>query len=266
MPTIEMPNVPVLGVPEGEKQAGQRVDFKPKKFDLLIETKGYLLAWERATVCPCAPVSPQTEQPDPNCPLCGGSGWFYFTSEQSNVSEYVLDEVQTELASGKMLIRGVITSIANMPNPLDKMGNWVAGTMNLTVRPENKLGYWDRIVALDSQIVFSEILDADGTDVTETRYLVTGMNMLRSSTTLYKLGTDFALDKGKISWYAGKAPGSGERLAIHYLCHPTWLVTEHPHAARTTSVLFKTPSPKTPTGDPRDLPVQALVKYEFLND
>ena len=31
---------PVIGVPSGVKQNGQRVDFRNKQFDLAIETKG----------------------------------------------------------------------------------------------------------------------------------------------------------------------------------------------------------------------------------
>ena len=51
---------------------------------------------------------------------------------------------------------------------------------------------------------------------------------------------------------------------MHYLMHPTWLVVEYPHMIRTTPIKFKTTSPTTPQGDPNALPVQAMLRYEFL--
>ena len=84
-PVITMPDYPELGIPEGVKQIGQRIDFKPTQFDLAIETKGYLLLWERSTQCPCTPVTTQTEQPDPNCSLCKGSGWIYFGAPNAQI-------------------------------------------------------------------------------------------------------------------------------------------------------------------------------------
>ena len=61
-------------------------------------------------------------------------------------------------------------------------------------------------------------------------------------------------------------PLKDDRLAIHYLCHPTWLIVEHPHSLRTTPITSKIPKPLTPAGNPTALPIQALVKYEFLPD
>ena len=70
MPTLTMPQAGVTGLPEGTKEEGQRVDFRPDQFDLTIETKGYRIAWSRAAQCPCKPINAQTEQPDPNCAIC----------------------------------------------------------------------------------------------------------------------------------------------------------------------------------------------------
>jgi len=260
-------NMPALGVPEGEKQAGQRVDFKPTKFDLAIETKGYLLLWERAMVCPCAPVADQTEQPDPNCDVCKGRGWTYFgPSEAQDLSEYELTDLQEKMRedSGGSIIRGVTHTIGSNPDPVNILSNWVEGSAMLTVRNENRLGYYDRITLLDAEIVFSEHIKADGGTVLPTRYPVVGVNQLRSVSQVYEQETDFDLNLGEISWRSGYEPDEDTHLALHYICHPTYLVITHPHAARVTSQLFKTPTPKAPTGGPRQLPVQAIIRYEFL--
>jgi hypothetical protein len=269
MPTIQMPTTGLLGLPEGTKEAGKRVDFKPNDFAFLIETKGYLIAWERASMCPCTPVATQTQQADPNCELCGGSGWFYFgppENDPQDLDGYEFDDLQADFLeqTSAYVIRGIMTSVNNNPDNLNVVGNWVGGTSNLTVRAENKVGYYDKITVLDAQIVFAEMLEADGTLALASRYPLTGINYLRSESTVYEIGTDYYIEKGQLLWYSGKQPASGTRVAAHYLCYPTYLISDHPHVARVTSIKYKTASPKTPTGEPKDLPVQALIKYDFL--
>lgn len=269
-PTLTMPVAPVLGMPAGEKEAGQRVDFKPSKFDVVIETKGYLLAWTRATVCPCAPVATQTEQPDPNCSLCGGGGWTYFggnVTQDFDVEEWDLDVIQTKIItdSGAAVIRGILSGIRSKQEPYDKLGNWVEGAMSATVRHQNKLAYYDKLVCLDSEIAYSEILTADGATTTDARYLITGINYLRSLATVYVADTDYQINTlGQVEWLSGNEPDADTRLSIHYQCHPTFLVVDHPHVIRTTSQKFKTAKPKTPLGDAQNLPIQAAVLYDFL--
>ena len=266
---ITLPDYPQMGVPSGTKQEGQRVDFRPTQFDLAIETKGYLLAWERSTICPCAPIVAQTEQPDPTCELCSGSGVIYFSAPNAqDLSEYDLDPIQQQILddSGAMVIRGLIMSVQSQPDPVDSVTRRTPGTAQLTVRHENTLGYYDRITALDAEIVFAETLVADGESELEARYLITGINYLRSVDTVYAPDVDYEILAGKIKWYAGREPVADTRVTIHYLCHPSWLIIEHPHAARVTLNKFKVPAPKSPAGDPRKLPVQALIRYEFLQE
>jgi hypothetical protein len=255
---------PVIGVPSGVKQNGQRVDFRNKQFDLAIETKGYLLAWTRATMCPCK--TDISEQPDPNCTLCKGKGVFYFGGSSQDLSSYIFSTLQQNIitSSNAMVIRGIITNITNKKENLDKISNWVDGSMRLTVRPENKIGYLDRFVGLDCNIPYTETKISDGTNTIIPRYPIIEINLLRSIDTTYVLDTDFEITtSGSISWL-NAPPATGIKLTLHYLCYPTWLVIDHPHSVRMTSKLLKTPSPKTPTGDPIDLPTQALVLYEFL--
>lgn len=274
-PMITMPEVPELGLPEGEKERGQRVDFRPTKFDLVIETKGYLLAWTRACICPCAPVSEDADQPDPNCSRCGGEGWFYFGGSDStgqDLTDYQFDPVQQYIldTSGAMVIRGLLTGLAAEYDPLDRLSNWQAGTMQATVRHQNRLGLYDRLVVLDSEIVFSELVLADGSGSIPTRYPVTGVNQILGYTstgfTEFQADRDYQIDdQGRVEWLAAAEPEEGTRLGCHYLCHPTFLVVEHPHVIRATQKTFKIPEKdrRTPLGDPRQLPIQAMVKYEF---
>ena len=271
-PTIMMPDFPELGIPEGTKQAGQRVDFKPTQFELAIETKGYFLSSQRATVCPSYPVTTQTEQPDPNCTVCKGTGWLYFGAPTAqDLTNYELNDLQTRIIvdNGGMVIRGIMNSLVSKRDPVNVASNWVDGSANLTVRHENKLAYYDKVTALDALIAYSEIIVADGTAILGTRYPAAGMNHLITVdedyvVTVYKIGIDFSIVKGVVTWYPSKIPMVDTRVSAHYLCHPVWLIVEHPHAARVTSQMFKTPSPKTPTGDAQRLPVQALVRYDFL--
>jgi len=257
---------PVLGIPAGMKQTGQRVDFRPGQFDLVIETKGYLLAWTRSSICPCSNPVDQSQQPDPNCSLCDGQGWIYFGGEAQDLSDYTFTTLQQSILTDTdaMVIRGIITNITNKQDQLNDVSNWVDGTMRLTVRPENKLGYLDRVVGLDVLIVYSEHIKADGTATMIPRYPIVEVNQIRSESTVYVEDTDYEInDVGNIIWML-TPPVVDTLLSVHYHCHPTWLITDHPHSARMTTQMYKTPTPITPTGDPRDLPTQAMVLYEFL--
>ena len=267
MSVVTIPDSPSLGIPVGMKQAGQRVDFRVDNFDLAIETKGYLLLWERSIPCPCSPVVAQTEQPDPNCDLCKGVGWVYFgASESQMLTYYTLTELQQYMLENSqgMIIRGLVTSVTNKDTPFDIIGRWQEGSANLTVRHENRVGYYDKITSLDSQIIFSEVLIADGSAVLPTRYPVIGVNHARSITTEYKCGADFVIENGEINWYSGSIPVSDMRISVHYLCHPVWLIVEHPHATRVTSNKLKTSTQSTPTGEAKQLPIQAMMRYDFL--
>lgn len=268
-PVLSLPPGTV-GLPEGVKETGRRVDFKPDGFTLAIETKSFgRLAWTQACYCPCAGNNLQTDQPNPNCTLCEGHGWLMFRPRLSVVDPKIvggLNPLQTKLLEDNdaSIINGIMTSFFGKEEPYAAARRRIEGSANLTVRPENKLGYWDRIVNLDALIPYSQIAIADGTDVLPLTYLAAQVNLVRTVDTVYTQGTtvvpeDFILDTGNILFTT--APGVGTRFAVHYLCHPTWRVIEHPHTTRVTPVKFKT---KSPIGDQTPLPTQAVVRYEFL--
>lgn len=262
-----------LNLPAGVKETGKRVDFKPDEFTLAIETKGYRVAWSRTGLCPCAPVNDQTQQPDPNCSLCKGSGDFFFAPVNSTIDELKvgnLTGVQKRLVNDNAaVIRAIMTGIGTDWTKYDPIGVRIEGTMNCTVRHENQLGHHDRITNLDSIIVHQEIFDALDPNTTltlEPKYPIVRVNLLRSTSTVFTAPDDFTISAaGDIVWNdVGSAPPVNERLTLHYLCHPTWLVIEWPHSVRLTPVQFKNPKPLTPLGDPTPLPIQAIIKYAFL--
>jgi len=267
-----MPTFPAqagaIGIPAGLKEEGKRVDFKPDDYALLIETKGYRISWERSAQCPCTGNNDQTDQADPNCSLCSGKGWIQFKPVGAVVNDLIIGELTTlqtkVIGTNGAVVRGVMSGIVNTMKPWDKVQARLEGTLQVSVRSENKLGYWDKLTNLDAVVVYSQLLDSSGTLTDTLRYLADGINLLRSDTTTYVEGTDFNLVDGDIVWVSGQEPAADSRLVCHYLTHPTWRVIEHPHAMRVTPVKFKTAKPTTPQGDPRDLPVQAVVKYEWL--
>jgi len=250
------------------KYEKRRPDMNAKLFDAVIEQKGYRLAWTRATECPCASVNDQTKQPDPNCVLCKGTGWFYFAPSEPVVSSKVgpLNPLQQSIVANKCgVIRGIITGIRSNREPFGEIGNWQWGDVTITVRPQNRLGHYDKLIHLDSEIVYVEAFDADvPTLPIKTRYPVNQVNLLRSLAKEYVPGVDFTLVAGVLTWLPGKGPVKGSRLSLHYLTHPTWLVIDHPHAIRMSMRKVKVKDPLTPQGDPQQLPIQAHGRLDFL--
>lgn len=142
----------ITGIPTGVKAHGHRVDFRVKEFDVAVDTKGYRMYWSRAAVCPCR-NNPVTDQPDVACPLCHGLGRFYFLPEVG------LENYQTDAYGNKLefspdrsglLIMGIITQATQDPQVYEKFGEWVFGTIRVSVQAPNKLAYRDRLILLDS--------------------------------------------------------------------------------------------------------------------
>jgi len=235
-----------------------------------IESQGVRLAWSRASVCPCSPPHDQTNAPDPLCDMCDGGGVYYFGPKDYSPPEEagVLTEIHDEILArdGAAVIRGVIQRVTQAQDFYDVLGNWVRGTMAVTVRPENKIGYYDRLVNFDSEVPYSELVEqgSDTTVAIRLRYLATDVTTVRSESTRYEQGNDFCVEKGRIKWKPGKAPSVGTRLSVHYLMHPTWLVIDHPHVLRGIQRRRKIKVKTTPIGTPVQLPIQASVRLEFL--
>ena len=263
---------PAAGKPGGAASRFLRVDFRPTdEFDSLIETKTPRLGWARATLCPCVGLNDQTKQLDPSCPQCNGLGWAYFRPPTYSVNTETLGtftkEQQATLNRAEAVaIRGLMISVESDPDMFRVLGSWSFGSAKLTVRGQNRLGYYDRIISIDESIVRSETTEADGSGKVKLKYLTTGVNDLRSLTTQYD-DTDVELVDGEVIWKPGVEPATGTRLSVNYLFHPVWVVLQHLHVVRTSLARYKAP-PKTlqtPEGDNISLPVQAVVRLEHLD-
>lgn len=248
---------------------GRRVDFRPKDFDQFIGVKGLKYWWSRSLLCPCQNNS-QTDQADITCSLCNGHSWLSFLpdptldGQQEDAYGYPveLNDLKTAVS-----IRAVVTGITKDPADFERFGRWIMGTAKVTVQSANRIGYRDRLKARDNTLSMTQLITGDG----DTEIIVTGMrsekglftpvavvNMLRSVAAIYKEDQDFVVtDSGTISWTI-TPPTSGTQLSIHYDFHPTWVVMDHPYAARDTYIIEK-------TGDNfKRLPLNTTVKLDFL--
>ena len=264
----------VIGLNEKNKP---RVDFDLSTFEKAIE-RSPRFVWERMGLCPCDDANAQTEQPDPNCEQCKGTGFYWYGPPGYVVDEKktgTLDDVQKAVQAkhGGAIIRAFMARAgrASAMRPqlkadaYDTLGDWMWGRLRVTVRPENHLGYYDRMTNLDSEIVYTQLIKMPTTGDTLTlRYPAIDVDSLTTAATRYVQGQDFYLADGNVVFYSGVAPAATTRFSVGYRCHPAWLVLTYPHAVRATSVMRKQPRPLlTPAGNPQNLPIQGEVELEF---
>lgn len=267
------------GLPTAVK-ARPRADFRPSEFDILLRTKGYQLYWSRAAICPCK-YNSQTEQADPTCSLCSGRGFHYFIPDPAIRHGGTVDvygnAVELNEAKDAILIQATMTAMTNDPQALEKFGEWIMGSCNVTTHAENRLGYQDRLVAVDSVITYAQVLEYDGAATigisggfgeegkkTGLRYPVVEVNLFRSVAQEYRQGLDFELTAaGEIEWLGSAAPAAGTRLSLNCEVHPVWIVLDHPHTYRDTLV-EKGRTAATPKGEYTRLPMQAVARLDYL--
>ena len=248
-------------------KASARADFNLKRFVDLIE-RSPRFVWERAMFCPCPSINDQTQQPDPNCTKCKGIGWLWFgpAGYIPPVAAGTLDATQTAVVdrNGGAVICAFLAEATYRQSGYDTLGTWAFGQMHVTVRPENKLGYYDRLINLDSEIVYSQRVLSTGQSALQLRYPAIAVTSIQSSTADYLEGIDFNVVGGDIIWLSGRAPAADTQLAAHYTCHPAWIVMSYPHVIRATSNDHKPKKPVvSPVGNPQNLPIRARVQLEF---
>lgn len=246
-----------------------RVDFRQSEFEKLVE-RSPRFVWERSLVCPCEYSDDQTQQNDPNCTLCRGGGFIWFGPNGYAVDEGLVGELTgtqraVQARVNGAIIRGFMASAQMIRSGYDKLGTWFWGQMRVTVRAENHIGWYDRLINLDETIVFTERVVADGTALLNLRYPAIVVAELRSLTVRYSRGTHFDLDSsGRVAWLGGQEPDASTILAAHYECHPAWRVVSHPHVARASTT--RPPLRRgivSPPSTPQQLPLQADVRLEF---
>lgn len=263
----------ITGLPAGTKEAGQRVDFKPDKFDLAITTKGYRCWWSRAAPCPCV-NNAQTRQPDPTCGLCDGYGEMLFLPDPLAASHSEdrhgnpIEVSDDRLSVG---IQVLMTGLARNKEIFERFGTWVMGQAMCTTQAGNELGFRDRLVLRDATIHWSELVEADGASLIKVgrrmeriRYRPVAVTLLRSQAMVYEQPRDFSINSdGQIVWSSAATPADGTILAVHYKTHPVYRITDWPHTIRDTLVAAKTLA-LSKAEQHRRLPTQCTAKLDFL--
>ena len=252
-----------------ENEAGLRSDFSEEIFAQSIGGHGGRLAWSRAAFCPCRPVDPALEQPDPSCPLCSSTGYIYYGPQvPQQLPAEKLTSVQAKVLQRTRgyLIRGLITSLGKSATDFDRLGVWERGAASVTVLPENKLYFRDRLVALDAQTLYREVVKfpAPPIRVVPLRYLITGGVLLcQASDRAYVAGRDFTVREGELVWLTA-APDAGTRLSMAYNTFLTYVVSSMGHVARYQNKQNVLGPQVSPEGAIRQLPLMAQVVQEFV--
>jgi len=169
---------------------------------------------------------------------------------------------------GACVVRGLVQRVSVDNTAYTTLGPWRTGELSLSVRSENKIGYYDRVTLIDAVIAYDEvILTPETGDTLPLRYRAISVNGVFSTTARYEEECDFRVtDAGAIVWNEADALPRNERLAVHYLTHPAYLVLERPHAMRMSTAFRKITNRRTPHGNPQELPLQAMMRLEFLRD
>jgi hypothetical protein len=264
----------ITGLPTGVKEAGQRVDFKPDKFDLAIVTKGYRVWWSRAAPCPCV-NNPQTRQPDPTCELCDGYGEMLFLPEAS-LEVYSEDQHGNpiELSEDRLSvgIDVLMTGLTRDSQIFERFGAWVFGMAQCTAQAGNELAWRDRLEMRDAYVHWAQTFDADGGLVVKVgrkidriRYRAVSVNLLRTVDHVYQQPSEFTVNaKGQIVWAsAAVAPPAGTTVTAHYKMRPVYRIIDWPHTIRDTKVAIKAKAANK-AAQHRRMPTQCTAKLDFL--
>lgn len=111
-----------------------RVGWRIDDFERLIQTQGYDAYIDRAMRCPC--VDKATGQALSTCKNCLGRGWFF------------VDRTETRIIAQHM----------DSKKRYESWGEVNRGTASITTKGIDKLGFMDRIILLQLEEFYSEIL------------------------------------------------------------------------------------------------------------
>ena len=251
--------------------AGIRVDFDAPEFDRAITNHGYRMIWTRRADCPCAPLSYQLTQPDPNCTLCSGTGYLYFGPQQpQDLSAHTFSPVQQAAltTSGGFLIYALAMPLSSQDKRNDRLGSWLTGGSSITVMADNQLGFRDKLVNIDSRLPYTEVglMPARPSLTLPLRYLISGAVYLCMDETgkRYTPDVDFSVDVGLLAFSDVSAPSPGTRVSVFYITFPVWVVENTSHRSRVQNSVTSDGQVVSPEGSLQQLPIQAQVSLEFI--
>lgn len=221
----------------------QRTDFQVIEFTRAIKNYGYWMIWTKATICSCVTLD-KNGQPDFNCPACLGKGKIWYDSRD---------------------IQGIMVGFSELERfqYSEKFGELLSGTTYFTTFPENRLGFWDRLVHDHSTIRYSEIIKkGDYGKSDRFRFNPVEISLVRTVTKVYTEGIDFIFDYklGLLNWIpTGYEPMTGDQYSVDYFMHPSWIVIDIPNVIRDTMVKRKQPGVSH-----TQLPMKAIVRLEYF--
>jgi len=258
---------------------GPVADFDLPGLRKHLYAKGIDLVWEQANVCPCSRqqdsnmgidlgvgVTVDTQMRRPDCVLCDGRGYYYHSP---------------------ITIRAQVVGYKSNPALFSQLGGeYMEGTVMVTLQPEHLPAQQDRLTAVHRVTIYREVRERTAATVERLRYPIvtrtlalsagsTEVNVLAAqkasaaglSTAADALvnGTDFDVVGGEIAWFKGDAlgtaPAVGDRYAMSYYIHPRWIVVDHPYVGRDTHT-----KPKQSTREHTALMVQCMARLEWLGD
>ena len=110
-----------------------QVNFIKSNFDAVIELKGYRVYHDKAIRCPC---KVETTDHLSSCRNCAGSGWVFYNRVES-----------------RMIVKSM-----NLSTQYKDWSEITLGTVSVTARDVDKLGYMDRLIIIDASTSFTEVI------------------------------------------------------------------------------------------------------------
>ncbi len=176
------------------------MQFSPQAFNQFLGPNGNIgqqYAWYQSTRCPC--VDPNSGSANPGCPLCFGKGHQYAAEPITGVAGI----------SGQRAQRDWV-----------QFGVYEAGDLVVTIpsaSPVYGMGQYDRVTALNTQQVFSQVLTSgDQLERIHTSVLaITKVYWLNSDgTAVVQGGIPVIGPGGTLSWPSGGQPPAGVQYSI----------------------------------------------------
>ena len=204
------------------------VNFEKSKFDDLINLKGYTVLLESSISCPCRQTSAGGHQALSDCLNCGGTGWVFINKSKT-----------------KMILHSM--------NNNTKFSEWSEekiGTVSITTKDTDELGFMDKITVLDGQSYFTETIHAkefDGILFSFTAYDVMEMKFAflfksaKEKLILLREGIDYTVNTNKIildkKYKKTLTPDSKFNIGIRYTHRPVFHVIDLPIDIMVTEII-----------------------------
>lgn len=260
---MSRPRPDVRGLPQ--------VGWDPTLFDDLLRGKGLRFRWSRALPCSCR--ARLQDHYDPTCARCGATGYLYVNPRADEERYSSRDYAEVQLAFAQPSLKFATTF---------DVGTWGFGDALLTAGTDLRIGYRDRFIGIEQEMVFAELLERGaaaqvpigkaGRTTAEQkqalRYEPIDVHYIEADGTAYWRGKDWQLtyptetEPAKLEWLAGRGPAEGKVYAIHYLCHPVWVVDD------ATFAIQHVRGPKVGLSGPQGvqtLPRSFRVRLEYIS-